>query len=236
MLIYTRHLTHAYIYYSTSEDFLNTFVSAEHTSVFIFMSAEGSEDVSRSSQERPPLVSTRVEHVATKRSLSVFTSCCFRQQLPWVLWVCMPSIPLREPKCPRAVPLRLRATSLLHTTPKNHAGLTVWRLKGEPESPEKLILKVLVPIGRFHFYFIPVPKQIRPYHSTTCISWAEVCSEVPEDSRVLKVRHLCLPTSDHLQTWLIPSRTTRSRQKHKSTIVWSNLPSNHRLPHFVFSF
>ena len=76
MLVYTRHLTHAYMYYSTSEDFLNTLVSAEHTSVCVFMSAEGFEDVSRSSgsQERPPLVSTRVEHVATKRSLSVFTS------------------------------------------------------------------------------------------------------------------------------------------------------------------
>jgi len=43
-------------------------------------------------------------------------------------------------------------------------------LKGGPEPSEKLIRKVLVPIGRFHFYFIPVPKQIRPYHPTWYIS------------------------------------------------------------------
>jgi len=39
-------------------------------------------------------------------------------------------------------------------------------VKGGPEPSEKLICKVLVPIGRFHFYFIPAPKQIRPYHPT----------------------------------------------------------------------
>jgi len=43
-------------------------------------------------------------------------------------------------------------------------------LKGGPEPSEKLIRKVLVPIGRFHFYFIPVPKQIRPYDPTWYIS------------------------------------------------------------------
>ena len=47
----------------------------------------------------------------------------------------------------------------------------------------------------------------------------EVCSEVPEDSRVLRVRRLWFPTSDRLQTWLILSGTTRSRQFHESTIV-----------------
>jgi len=39
-------------------------------------------------------------------------------------------------------------------------------LKGAPEPSEKLIRKVVVPIGRFHFYFISVPKQMRPYHPT----------------------------------------------------------------------
>ena len=44
-----------------------------------------------------------------------------------------------------------------------HAGPSQ-EFKGGPEPSEKLIRKVLVPIGRFHFNFIPVPKQIRPYH------------------------------------------------------------------------
>jgi len=38
----------------------------------------------------------------------------------------------------------------------------------------------------------------------------KVCSEVPEDSRV-RVRRFWLLTSNRLQTWLIPSGTTRSR-------------------------
>jgi len=42
--------------------------------------------------------------------------------------------------------------------------------KGGPEPSEKLIRKVLVPIGRFHFYFIEVPKKIRPYHPAWYIS------------------------------------------------------------------
>jgi len=46
----------------------------------------------------------------------------------------------------------------------------IWNLKGGPEPSEKLIRKVLVPIGRFHSYFTPVPKQIRPYHPTWYIS------------------------------------------------------------------
>jgi len=63
-----------------------------------------------------------------------------------------------------------------------------------------------------------------------------VCSEVPEDSRVLRVRCLWFPTSDRLQTWLIPSGTTRSRQYHETTIVWSNLTPYHRFWYFVLSF
>jgi len=38
----------------------------------------------------------------------------------------------------------------------------------------------------------------------------EVCSEVREDSQVLRVHLLWFPTSDRLQTWLIPSETTQS--------------------------
>ena len=41
---------------------------------------------------------------------------------------------------------------------------------------------------------------------------AKVPAEVPEDSRVLRVRCLWFPTSNCLDTWLIPSGTTRSRQ------------------------
>jgi len=66
----------------------------------------------------------------------------------------------------------------------------------------------------------------------------EVFSEVPEDSRVLRVRRLWFPTSDRLQTWLIPSGTTvnQSRQFHESTIVWRNLPPHDRFWYFVLSF
>jgi len=61
----------------------------------------------------------------------------------------------------------------------------------------------------------------------------EVFAEVPEDSRVLSERCLWFPTSDHLQTWLILSRTTRSRQYHEWTMVWPNLPPCHRFLYFV---
>jgi len=47
----------------------------------------------------------------------------------------------------------------------------------------------------------------------------EVFAEVPEDSRVLSERRLWFLTSDRLQTWLILSGTTRSRQYHESTMV-----------------
>jgi len=52
---------------------------------------------------------------------------------------------------------------------------------------------------------------------------------VPEDSRVSRVGRLWFPTSNRLDTWLIPSRTTRSRQYHESTMVWRNLPLYHLL-------
>ena len=40
-------------------------------------------------------------------------------------------------------------------------------------------------------------------------------------------RRLWFPTSDRLETWLIPSGTTRSRQQHESTMVWGNLSLYH---------
>jgi len=47
----------------------------------------------------------------------------------------------------------------------------------------------------------------------------EVFAEVPEDSWVLSERRLWFLTSDLLQTWLILSGTTRSRQYNESTMV-----------------
>ena len=58
---------------------------------------------------------------------------------------------------------------------------------------------------------------------------AKVPAEVPEDSRVLRVRRLWFPTSNHLDTWLIPSGTTRFRQYNKSTMFWRNFPPYHLL-------
>jgi len=50
---------------------------------------------------------------------------------------------------------------------------------------------------------------------------------VTENSRKLRVRCLWFPTSDCLETWLIPSGTTRSRQYHESTMLWHSLPLYH---------
>ena len=44
--------------------------------------------------------------------------------------------------------------------------LWTWTLRKNKKTKKK----VLVPIGWFHFYFIPVPKQIRLYHPTWYIS------------------------------------------------------------------
>jgi len=56
---------------------------------------------------------------------------------------------------------------------------------------------------------------------------AKVPAEVPEDSRVLRERHSWFPTSDRLESWLIPSGTNWSRQYHESTMVWRNLALYH---------
>jgi len=53
---------------------------------------------------------------------------------------------------------------------------------------------------------------------------------------VLRVRCLWFPSSDRLQTWFIPSGTTRSQQQHESTIVWHNLPPYDRFWYFILSF
>jgi len=74
---------------------------------------------------------------------------------------------------------------------------------------------------KFHFdsFFAPDSLQqlIRPRR--TCGN-----AEVPEDYWVLRVRRVCFPTSNRLNTWPSPSGTNWSRQYHESTIVWLNLP------------
>jgi len=61
------------------------------------------------------------------------------------------------------------------------------------------------------------------WHDNFCKSppadTAKFPATVPEDSRVLRERRLVFPTSDRLETWLIPSGTNRSRQYHESTMV-----------------
>jgi len=52
---------------------------------------------------------------------------------------------------------------------------------------------------------------------------AKFAAEVPEDSRVLRLRCLWFPTSDRFETWLIPCKTTQSGQFHES--------GNHGLTH-----
>jgi len=60
-------------------------------------------------------------------------------------------------------------------------------------------------------------------------SCVKKCTKYLFDSRAhLKtMRHSWFPTSDCLETWLIPSRTIRSEQHHESTMVWCNLPTYH---------
>jgi len=56
---------------------------------------------------------------------------------------------------------------------------------------------------------------------------AKKCIKYSFDSIAhLKTEHrLCFPTSDRLETWLLPSGPTWSRQYHESTMVWRKLPS-----------
>jgi len=56
---------------------------------------------------------------------------------------------------------------------------------------------------------------------------AKKCIKYSFDSKAhLKTeRSLCFPTSNRLETWLLPSGPTWSRQYHESTMVWRKLPS-----------
>jgi len=67
----------------------------------------------------------------------------------------------------------VRHVDLLHIRRAEYTALfkTDHPLEGGPEPSKPIIMKVLFPIGVFDFSSIPVPKQIRPYHSTRCISW-----------------------------------------------------------------
>ena len=101
-------------------------------------------------------------------------------------------------------------------------------LKGGPEPSEKLIRKVLVPISGFIFIlFQNQNKSDRIILPGTFRELDEVCSEVPEDSRVLRVRRLWFLNSNRLETWRIYSGMTRSRQYHESTMVSRKLLLHH---------
>jgi len=99
-------------------------------------------------------------------------------------------------------------------------------LKGGPELSKQIIQN---PDFRYQnkSYRIILPGAFRDH---------EVFPEVPGDSRVLNERRLWFPTSDRLQTWLILSGTTQSRQCHGSTMVWTNLPPCRRFLYFVLLF
>jgi len=59
---------------------------------------------------------------------------------------------------------------------------------------------------------------------------AKIPTEVQEDSRVFRVHRLWFPTSNRLDTWLIPSGMTRSRQYDVLYCqLWGNLPLYHLL-------
>jgi len=107
----------------------------------------------------------------------------------------------------------------------------VTSLLKHPQMSKKSFYSPIYKIEPFNF----IPVQIRPYPGAFR-ELDEVCSEVPENSRVLRVCRLWFPTSDRLQTWLIPPGTTWCRQCGESTIFWRNLPSYHRFWYFVLSF
>jgi len=73
-------------------------------------------------------------------------------------------------------------------------------LKGGPEPSKKIIPKVLSPISHFQFtLFQYQEKSDRIILPGTFLELDKVCSEVPADSRVLRVRRLWFPTSDRLR-------------------------------------
>ena len=72
---------------------------------------------------------------------------------------------------------------------------------------------------RFFTPFFELVQKIFQFHFSYLLwhgddvraRWQKDPAEVSEDSRVLRVHLLWFPTSDRLKTWLVPSRTTRSR-------------------------
>jgi len=116
--------------------------------------------------------------------------------------------------CQQLTPGRDEATEA--ATEERHEGGPEPQL---PEPSEKLIRKLLDRSVSFLFYSSTKTNPTVSCYLVHFCELEEVCSEVPEDSRVLRARRLWLPTSDCLQTWLIPSGTTRSRQYQESTIV-----------------
>jgi len=111
-------------------------------------------------------------------------------------------------------------------------GLPIYKIKPKI-NPEGFLSRL---VGFIFILFQYHNKSVRTILPGTFCELDEVCAEVPEDSQVLRVRRPWFLTSDRFQTWLMPSRTTRSRQYHESTIVWCNLPPYHRFWYFVLSF
>ena len=92
--------------------------------------------------------------------------------------------------------------------------------KGGPEPSKKIIQNDIFMIGWFHFKFIlDKNKSDHTILPGAFRDLDEVCTEVPEDSRVLRVGRLWFPTSNHFETWRILSGTTLSRQYHELTMV-----------------
>jgi len=97
------------------------------------------------------------------------------------------------------------------------------------EAQESIQSKVVSNSWKFHYdtedtitkyrrkEFSDIRRNKKFYHRHS----AKKCTKYPFDSEAhLKtVRRLWLPTSDRLETWLIPSGSIRSKQYHESTMV-----------------
>jgi len=96
------------------------------------------------------------------------------------------------------------------------------------ESCIQLLKIVLLYRGHLHKEFsrdFPIFEGMKKFYYRRS---AKKCIKYSFDSRAnLKTEHrLCFPTSDCLETWLLPSAPTWSRQyHHESTMVWRKLPS-----------
>jgi len=121
-------------------------------------------------------------HVSTHELRTCLVNCVADDK--WMLWSSFASRAQSLYSillCSSVVSVQLRCCNILHflfiqnkvsdrRLPSDTQLSCHVPFKGGPEPSEKLIWKVLFPIGRFHFCFIPVPKQIRPYHRTWYIS------------------------------------------------------------------